>query len=287
MRRSWAIVIVALIFTFGGALAAAGPAAAAPRPTAGPAPGPLGAPVIGGVQPGGPLGWMASSPQDGAAAFTKMATVTSTNWSGYAATGSTGHFTGVSSSWTEPTAKCSGSGDQYSAFWVGLDGYSSSTVEQTGSEADCSGRTAEYAAWYEMYPAYPVYFTNPVRAGDHFTGSVAYQAGNFVITLTDSTQKWTKTASQAAGGAARSSAEVIAEAPSSTSGVLPLTNFGTVNFTGATVNGGQLCNSSPTEIVMTNASGTPIVSVSSISGCTNFNVSYTGAGGGQPGWPYF
>ena len=280
MRRSWAIVIVTLISICGGMLTGAGPAAAAPRPASGPAPGPLGAPIIGGVQPGGPLGLMASSPQDGAAAFTKMTTVTSTNWAGYAATGSTGQFTGVSSSWTEPTAKCSGSGDQYSAFWVGLDGYSSSTVEQTGSEADCAGRTAEYAAWYEMYPAYPVYFNNPVKPGDHFTGSVTYSAGDFVITLTDSTQKWTQTASQAAGGAARSSAEVIAEAPSSTSGVLPLTNFGTVDFTGATVNSGQLCKSNPVEIVMSG------VSVSSISGCTNFNVSYTG-GGGRPGWPYF
>jgi hypothetical protein len=272
MRRSWATVIVSLMFVCGGTLAAAGPAAATPRP---------GGPQVGAaVQPGGPLGWMASSPQSGPAAFTTQTTVTSTNWAGYAATGSNGHFTGVSSSWTEPTAKCTGNGNQYSAFWVGLDGYSSSTVEQTGSEADCAGRTAEYAAWYEMYPAYPVYFSNPVKPGDHFTGSVTYQAGNFVITLTDSTQKWTKTASQAAGGAVRNSAEVIAEAPSSTSGVLPLTNFGTVSFSGATVNGGQLCKTSPVEILMSG------VSVSSISGCTNFNVSYTGGGGG-PGWPYF
>jgi hypothetical protein len=50
---------------------------------------------------------------------------------------------------------------------------------------------------------------------------------------------------------------------------------------GATVNGGQLCQSSPVEILM------PSVSVSSISGCTNFSVSYTGgASGGWPPWPY-
>jgi hypothetical protein len=279
MRHSWAIVIVTLVFVCGGGLAAAGPAAATSWPAAGPAAGPVGATV----QPGGPVARMASSPQEGPAAFTTQTTVTSTNWAGYAATGSSGHFTGVSSSWTEPTAKCTGFGDQYSAFWVGLDGYSSSTVEQTGSEADCAGRTAEYSAWYELYPAYPVYFSNPVRPGDHFTGSVTYQAGtgDFVITLTDSTQRWTKTVSQTVAGAVRSSAEVIAEAPSSGTGggVLPLTNFGTVNFSGATVNGGQLCHSSPVEILMSS------VSVSSISGCTNFSVRYTGGGGG--GWPYF
>jgi hypothetical protein len=278
MRHSWAIVVVTLVFACGGALAAASPAAATSWPGAGPAAGRLGAMV----QPGGPVARMAGSPQEGPAVFGTQTTVTTTNWAGYAATGSSGHFTAVSSSWTEPTARCTGSGDQYSAFWVGLDGYSSSTVEQTGSEADCAGRTAEYSAWYEMYPAYPVYFSNRVRPGDNFTGSVTYQKsnGDFVITLTDSTQKWTRTASQAAGGAARNSAEVIAEAPSSglSGAVLPLTNFGTVSFSGAKVNGGQLCQSSPVEILMSRAS------VSSISGCTNFSVSYTGGGGG--GWPY-
>ena len=274
MRRSW-VVLYATGILMGGALAA-GPAAAS-----GPSAGALGAMV----QPGGPVGRMVSSPQEGPAAFATQATVTSTNWSGYAATGSSGQFTGVSSSWTEPTAKCTGFGHQYSAFWVGLDGYSSSTVEQTGSEADCAGRTAEYSAWYEMYPAYPVYFSNRVLPGDNFTGSVAYQAstGDFVITLTDSTHKWTQTVSQAVAGAVRNSAEVIAEAPSSgaSGAVLPLTNFGTVNFNGATVNGGQLCQASPVEILM------PGVSVSSISGCANFSVSYTGgAGGGWPPWPF-
>ena len=73
----------------------------------------------------------------------------STNWSGYA--GTTGTYTSVSASWTQPAGICS-RGDQYAAFWVGLDGYTSSTVEQTGSEVDCVGRTAQYYAWYEMYP---------------------------------------------------------------------------------------------------------------------------------------
>lgn len=277
MRRSWAILFVSFILVSGGVLAAAGPVAAASWPVQ------SGEVVQSGgvVQPGGPAGRMAGSPQAGPAGFAAQTTVTSTNWAGYAATGTRGHFTGVSSSWTEPTAKCTGFGDQYSAFWVGLDGYSSSTVEQTGSEVDCTGRTAQYSAWYEIYPAYPVYVSSRVRPGDHFTGSVTYQAstGHFVITLADSTQKWTKTVSQAVAGAARSSAEIIAEAPSSgaTGAVLPLTNFGTVNFSGATVNGGQLCRSNPVEIIMAS------VSVSPISGCTSFGVSYTGgAGGGFP-----
>jgi hypothetical protein len=39
------------------------------------------------------------------------------------------------------------------------------------------------------------------------------------------------------------SAEVIAEAPSSSSGVLPLANFGTAAFSGAKVNGATLTGS--------------------------------------------
>src|SRR3954452_22827871 len=51
------------------------------------------------------------------------------NWGGYVATGAT--FTSVSATWTEPTATCNSGNDLY-APWVGIDGYSSSTVEQTG-----------------------------------------------------------------------------------------------------------------------------------------------------------
>ena len=39
---------------------------------------------------------------------------TSTNWSGYAVTGS--RYTSVSSSWTEPSVSCSGTAS--SSFWV-------------------------------------------------------------------------------------------------------------------------------------------------------------------------
>jgi hypothetical protein len=279
MRRSWPVIITTGMLGWVAVLAAAGPAAA----------GSWGGPPGASVRPGGAMvrsdgadGEMAVLPQDGPAGVMAQTVVSSTNWSGYAATGTSGQFTSVSSNWVQPTATC-GSGDQYSAFWVGLDGYSSSTVEQTGSEVDCAGRTAEYSAWYEIYPAYPVYFNETVKPGDNFTGSVAYTNGEFVITLTDNTENWTQTTSQASSGAARSSAEVIAEAPSSSSGVLPLTNFGTVNFTGATVNTTtNLCSASGlTEITM------PSDSVSSISCPGSFSVTYTGSGGARRPWPWY
>jgi hypothetical protein len=205
--------------------------------------------------------------------------VSSTNWSGYAASGGT--YTSVSSSWVEPTGTCSSSGNQYSSFWVGLDGYNSSTVEQTGSEVDCSGGTPQYFSWYEMYPAYPVNFSDPVAAGDHFTGSVTYTGNNsFTLTLADTTEGWSHTVTKTLSGAPRSSAEVIAEAPCCTSsgGILPLADFGTVNFTGVTASGSAIGNFSPTAINMVPAKGDPEDSVSSLTSSENFTATWLNSG---------
>jgi hypothetical protein len=204
--------------------------------------------------------------------------VSSSNWAGYADTGSRDGFTNVAASWVQPAGQCS-SGDQYSAFWVGLDGYTSSTVEQTGSEVDCVGQTAEYYAWYEIYPAAEVTFSNTVKAGDRFSASVRYVGSNkFRLTITDATQHWKRSATRRLAGAARSSAEVIAEAPCCTNsgGILPLTSFGTVSFSGATVNNADLCTLHPVEVTM------PDASVSSLSNCQNFAASYTGPSSGLP-----
>lgn len=180
---------------------------------------------------------------------------TSTNWSGYAVTGS--RFTSVSSSWTEPTANCSGTA--YSSFWVGLDGDTSNTVEQTGTDADCSGSTPQYYAWYEMYPKYPVNFSNTVRPGDHLAASVTTNGrGSFTLTISDSTQGWTRTITAKLKSAKLASAEVIAEAPSSSQGVLPLANFGTVSFSGASANGALLTSSTPHIDPITMQSGSTV-----------------------------
>ncbi|QMU76582.1 hypothetical protein GXW83_13360 [Streptacidiphilus sp. PB12-B1b] len=192
----------------------------------------------------------------------KHTTVTSDNWSGYAATGST--YTSVSTTFTEPAVNCS-SGDGYSSFWVGLDGYSSESVEQTGTEADCSGGQATYSAWYEMYPAYPVTYSNRVRPGDVITETVSYASNTYTLTLKNSTEGWTKTTTKKESGLARSSAEVVAEAPYS-GGVLPLDNFGTVNFSNSTVNGSSLSSTSPTGMNMVSDSGVPEATISSLSG---------------------
>jgi hypothetical protein len=193
------------------------------------------------------------------------------NWSGFAATG--GGFTSISASWVEPTGKCT-SATTYSSFWVGIDGDGSNSVEQTGSEVDCSGGSPQYYSWYEMYPAYPVNFSNTVRPGDHFTGSVTYNgSGKFTMKLSDTTQGWSRSVSKTYSPAQRYSVEVIAEAPSSSTGVLPLTDFGTVNFTNSLANGQALGNYSPDQINMVSGSTTK-ASTSSLSGGENFSVTW-------------
>jgi hypothetical protein len=206
--------------------------------------------------------------------------VESTNWSGYAAT--SGTFTSATASWTQPKGTCT-SGDQYAAFWVGLDGYSSDTVEQTGSEVDCIGRTAEYYAWYEAYPSASVNYSNTVKAGDQFTATVTWVSGNeFSLYIDDATEGWSHTTDVDVSRAARSSAEVIAEAPCCTfsGGILPLTDFGTVDFTGSEVTPTSGSSeaigsaSGVTEIIMVDNSGRDKDTVSSLTDGENFSCTW-------------
>jgi hypothetical protein len=195
----------------------------------------------------------------------------STNWSGYAVTGGTGAFTSISASWTEPAGTCT-SGRKYSSFWVGLDGFNSNSVEQTGSEVDCSGRTPLYYSWYEMFPAAPVNYTNTVRPGDHFTASVTFSGtSTYTLTISDTTQGWSHSTVKSQSGLSRSSAEVITEAPSSSSGVLPLANFGTVTYSASAANGSSLGSQAPTQIIMINNSGAAKDSTSAINASGGFS----------------
>jgi len=212
----------------------------------------------------------------------RSSVVTSSNWAGYIAPGPGGAFTSAAASWTEPTGRCTGRDGRYSAFWVGLDGYTSPTVEQIGTEVDCYGLYPRYYAWYEIYPGAAVNFPNPVSPGDQFSGSVTYHSpSTFGLVLTDRTKGWTQRASVTLANAQRSSAEAVAEAPCCTfgGGVLPLTDFGPASFSSVTVNGRSLATFHPLEIVM------PGTSVSAVNASGGFTVSYTGFPG-FPGFPW-
>jgi hypothetical protein len=278
------------------ASAAASPAAAAAPATSAatglPAPGLYHVPIIGKVVLPG-LGSLLGH------SLRHATNVQSTNWSGYADTADT--YNSVAASWTEPAVNCGssasggggilggllggnglgnllGPGGSAAAFWVGLDGYASSSVEQLGTDSDCNGGTPVYYAWWEMYPNPSQVLSSayPVHAGDQITAWVASNSAGtqFYLAEKDSTAGWSFSTTQTAKSAfARSSAEVVAEAPSSCNllfcSEVPLPNFGQVNFSNANLidnsgNNGSLSSFAANEITMASG-GKTLAAPSSLS----------------------
>jgi hypothetical protein len=160
--------------------------------------------------------------------------VESTNWSGYAVTGS--DFKGASGSWIEPAITCNKKTDtELAAFWVGLDGYNDNTVEQTGTLAACVNGQEQHLAWYEFYPKEAIIEIKsvPVSAGDKIATIVKYdkKTNNFTLTIKDETTGKHFSFVGTEPGTNRASAEWIAEAPCCVgNGVYPLPDFGTALF---------------------------------------------------------
>jgi Peptidase A4 family len=157
----------------------------------------------------------------------------STNWSGYAAYNTT--FSHVRGDWTVPPANCSGVRGQQlriAAAFVGLDGFLSNTVEQSGTDTDCIGNTAFYVAWYEFYPDRAVFLDQDVDQGDQMHAEVSRSGTTANLLLRNVTKNWTVTASQSSSSFDFSSAEWIMEAPTNR-----LTNFGSITFSNARATG--------------------------------------------------
>jgi hypothetical protein len=177
------------------------------------------------------------------------------NWGGYVVYKSTYVVTKISASWTVPTisgvvgSTCPDSTQQWlsDSVWIGIDGYGSGTVEQTGTSSDCYYGAVNYYAWYEFYPAGSV-TAFAVSPGDSIKATVSYvgmSGGHptFKATITDTTSTSTATSpTTAVSGATRTSAEWISEAPYF-DGILGLTHVGTVKFTSASATIGGVSGS--------------------------------------------
>jgi hypothetical protein len=170
----------------------------------------------------------------------------SANWAGYEAApgdGSNG-FSDVSGSWVQPRANCSNTTGTYAAFWVGLGGSSdqSQSLEQIGTQADCDNSgSATYYAWYELVPAAPVVLSMQINAGDQIKAAVHVNGSAVTVSLLDQTTGDSVNRTLQMSAPDTSSAEWIAEAPSSCQDgaggsctPLPLTDFGAVSFSNAT-----------------------------------------------------
>ncbi len=171
---------------------------------------------------------------------------TSTNWGGFVGVSNLHNpkknsVNYVAGSWVVPTV--TGTTNAYAAYWVGIDGFTSPTVEQIGTAHDMVDGQQQHYAWFEMYPRSSYEIVGfPVEPGNVISASVTYTGkGVFRLNIINHTRSvtfavpisYTKLVS-----AKRSSAEWIVEAPF-LNGVLPLSNFGTAYLWGckATING--------------------------------------------------
>ena len=141
----------------------------------------------------------------------------SSNWAGYAVHKPGVSFHTVSGTWRQPDAKCTPGAQSYSAFWVGLGGFSlnAPALEQTGTEVDCSisGKVVS-TAWYELVPAASVPIRLTVHPGDLMRARVTVTGRQVVISLDDVTRHTGFKKTLNANVIDVSSAEWIAEAPS-------------------------------------------------------------------------
>src|SRR5215469_10971754 len=184
--------------------------------------------------------------------------VQSTNWAGYADDNTAGStYSTVTGNWSEPAVTCPLHGTQLAVFWVGIDGFTSGTVEQDGTLAECNRGVATYFSWWEMFPTNNIQVVgSSVRPGDSISASAVRSGSTYTLKLTDSTHPANSfSTAQTCSTCVNSSAEWIAEAPSSGNKILPLANFGTWTETGATVNSGVISSFPDDELTMVNNSG--------------------------------
>ena len=217
------------------------------------------------VAGGGPQGAKAST-----------TTMRSLNWSGYGVDGGDGAFDSVGASFVVPAlVSCGADEDSASSFWVGLDGLASQTVEQDGVDASCDDGTAQYFPWYEVYPSMPVLFPGiSVHPGDTVRATVTYLRGTtYSLGLTDVTHSTGGSVTASNPGATDSSAECIAEDPGSTP--VPYADYGSVSFSGCTVNGTAIGAMSPWAITTVSSGGATEAAPSGLQGNSAFTVTRT------------
>lgn len=158
----------------------------------------------------------------------------SSNWSGYAKSGT---YTAITGKWTVPSVSSS-SGATYSSSWIGIDGFTNSNLIQTGTEQDYYNGRAHYAAWWEILPASATFITSlTIHPGDHMSASIKKGSGsNWTISISDTTTGHSFSTTKTYNGP-HSSAEWIEEAPTVGGRQAKLAHYSTFTFDPGTVNG--------------------------------------------------
>ncbi len=158
----------------------------------------------------------------------------SSNWSGYAKTGT---YHSATARWVVPTVTRTAR-RTFSSTWVGIDGFNNSNLIQTGTEQDFFGGAAHYNAWWEILPAAETVIPSiTVHPGDVFTASVTQNSGtNWTITITDTTTGQSFTTTQTYTGPG-TSVEWIQEAPTVGGAIARLAHYGQTTFDPDSANG--------------------------------------------------
>ena len=228
-------------------------------------------------------------PAAGAAADTSV----SSNWAGYVVTpkSSATKFKTVSGTWTVPQGDCSSGTPGYSATWVGIGGYTttSKALEQTGTEFDCSRGTARYSAWYELVPDVGREINMTVNPGDTMDAAVTVNGTRVTLYLRNRTRGSAFRRTFTMKAPDRTSAEWIVEAPSSCDSAgqcaqLPISNFGTQSFlhasaTSARGNRGSIASTrwSSTKVTLSQGGGGRFAQFASQRGAEPSDLSADGA----------
>lgn len=195
-------------------------------------------------------------------------------WAGYIAAHD--EFRSVTATWTQPEVLSDPNGRLASTvFWVGLDGYGSSTAEQIGTEGIANaGGGSRYRAWADIAPNPMVTLDMVVRPGDKMTAEVSTdRRGHFVLSLRNSTTGVSVRRTVTVRDAKAVSAEIVVEPPPPTS---LLASFPTVIFTECAINGRPISSFHWLRTDLGFADGRPDIPPSALSpNGTSFSVSAT------------
>jgi hypothetical protein len=172
---------------------------------------------------------------------------TSSNWSGYYASGTS--FTEAGAHWTEPSVQ-SGCTGASASTWAGLGGVNSGNLAQNGVDLLWPGGHTQQA-WWEILPANTTYINFRVDPGYGFEVTTSYYSGHFLFFFNNDYTGYATTISVASSAYDGSTADVIVERASGT----PLANFGTESLL-AYANNNYMSSYTHTSEVMMNGSDT-------------------------------
>jgi len=205
----------------------------------------------------------------------------SSNWSGYAKTGT---YTSATARWVVPSVSATRQAS-YSSAWVGIDGFNNSSLIQTGTESDWYNGSAHYNAWWEILPAPETPINSfAVHPGDVMTASITKGSGSsWTIKINDVTNGGSFTTTQNYTGPG-TSVEWIEEAPTVGGRVATLAHYSSPDiFDPGTANGvspGLTANDSGVMVQKRVQVSTPSAPDSDADG---FNMAYGATAPAPPG----